>query len=104
MTRAFRTMLFAGAMLAPAIAQAETPLSVRTSFRLGDAGVLCSAQVRPTDARLSGIFDRAYQLTCRDAISISAPDRSTVAGRRSSLGTLVGTAASMMDASPSRTS
>ena len=78
MTRAFRTMLLAGAMLAPAIAQAETPLSVRTSFRLGDAGVLCSAQVRPTDARLSGIFDRAYQLTCRDA---AAPIGSVIAVR-----------------------
>lgn len=59
--------LLAGAAMAPAVAMAETPLSVRSGFRLGDAGVMCTAQVKPTDARLSGIFDRSYQLTCRDA-------------------------------------
>lgn len=67
MTRAFRMALLASALLAPSLAQAATPLSIRASFRIGDAGVLCSAQVRPTDPRLSDIFDRAYQLTCRDA-------------------------------------
>jgi CHAT domain-containing protein len=50
-------------------AQAQLPLSTRSSFRLGDAGVLCTAQVKPTDKRLTGIFDRAYLLTCRDAAS-----------------------------------
>ena len=48
---------------------AEQPLSTRSSFRLGDAGVLCTAQSKPTDARLAGMFDRAYLLTCRDAAS-----------------------------------
>ena len=38
-------------------------------FRLGDAGVLCTAQVQPADRRLTGVFDRAYVLTCRDAAS-----------------------------------
>lgn len=52
---------------ASAIAAPELPLSLRDSFRLGDAGVLCTAQSTPTDARLNGIFDRAYILTCRDA-------------------------------------
>jgi len=50
-------------------AQSQLPLSTRNSFRLGDAGVLCTAQTKPTDKRLTGIFDRAYLLTCRDAAS-----------------------------------
>ena len=45
----------------------STPLSTRDSFRLGDAGVLCTAQAKPTDKRLSGMFDRGYLITCRDA-------------------------------------
>ena len=47
----------------------NVPLSTRSSFRIGDAGVLCTAQSKSTDARLSGLFDRAYLLTCRDAAS-----------------------------------
>ena len=80
MTRVLITLLAGAAMLpATAIAQSGSPLSVRSGFRLGDAGVLCTAQVRSTDARLSGIFDRAYQLTCRDA---AAPIGSMLAVRR----------------------
>ena len=45
----------------------ESPIALRDSFRLGDSGVQCTAQVRPTDQRLAGLFDRAYLLTCRDA-------------------------------------
>ena len=45
------------------------PISARNSFRLGDAGVLCTAQVKPTDERLKAMFDRAYLITCRDATS-----------------------------------
>ena len=45
----------------------NVPLSTRSSFRIGDAGVLCTAQSKSTDARLGGLFDRAYLLTCRDA-------------------------------------
>ncbi|HET9354105.1 MAG TPA: CHAT domain-containing protein [Sphingomicrobium sp.] len=78
MTRAIVGMLLAGAAMIPGIAHADPPLSVRSSFRLGDAGVLCTAQVRPTDPRLTGIFDRAYQLTCRDA---AAPIGSVIAVR-----------------------
>ncbi|MGH6705796.1 MAG: tetratricopeptide repeat protein, partial [Sphingomicrobium sp.] len=68
MTRAL-IMLLAGVATLPSIASAQSgsPLSVRSGFRLGDAGVLCTAQVKSTDPRLSGLFDRAYQLTCRDA-------------------------------------
>ena len=70
-----RPGLFASACIAgmlSAAAQAapdglSTPLSTRDSFRLGDAGVLCTAQTKPTDPRLSGMFDRGYLITCRDA-------------------------------------
>jgi len=79
MTRLAKLMLLAGAALAPGLAHADTvPLSVRPSFRLGDAGVLCTAQIKPTDPRLQGIFDRSYQLTCRDA---AAPVGSVLALR-----------------------
>ena len=80
MTRILRMMMLAGAAMTPGLAQAaEQPLSIRSSFRLGDAGVLCTAQVRPTDKRLSGMFDRSYLLTCRDA---AAPIGSVLAVRR----------------------
>ena len=55
--------------LTPAMAATGIPIANRTSFRLGDAGVMCTAQTRATDPRLTGIFDRGYMLTCRDASS-----------------------------------
>jgi CHAT domain-containing protein len=66
-----RILLLATAVGAamPAIGASVVPIANRTSFRLGDAGVMCTAQSRATDTRLSGIFDRAYVLTCRDAAS-----------------------------------
>ena len=80
MTRVLSGMLLASAALIPALADAAAlPLSTRSSFRLGDAGVLCTAQIKPTDPRLVGIFDRGYQLTCRDA---AAPIGSVLAVRR----------------------
>lgn len=54
------------AMVAPASSQ-DVPLSIQTSFRVGDAGVRCTAQNAPAENRLKGMFDRAYRLTCRDA-------------------------------------
>ena len=63
-----------------AIGAASLPIANRTSFRLGDAGVMCTAQSRATDPRLTGIFDRAYMLTCRDASSAVG---SLIAVRRS---------------------
>ena len=58
------------AIAAPAIGKAAAlPIANRTSFRLGDAGVMCTAQSKATDVRLTGMFDRAYVLTCRDAAS-----------------------------------
>ena len=68
----------AAASAVPAIG-AVTPIANRNSFRIGDAGVLCTAQSRPQDQRLKGIFDRAYALTCRDA---AAPVGSLIAVRR----------------------
>src|SRR5215203_5762843 len=74
MTRLFgpslRFALLASSLLAAgAMAARPSPLSIANGFRLGDAGVLCTAQVRPADRRLTGVFDRAYILTCRDAAS-----------------------------------
>ncbi|MCL6683941.1 CHAT domain-containing protein [Sphingomonas alba] len=75
MTRVFghslRLALLASSLLAASAAsgKAEQPLSTMNGFRLGDAGVLCTAQIRSADRRLTGVFDRAYVLTCRDAAS-----------------------------------
>ena len=52
--------------VAPAAAQ-DQPISIRSNFRLGDAGVRCTAQNAPGDRRLTTMFDRAWRLTCRDA-------------------------------------
>ncbi len=62
----FALLVSAAASAAPAIG-AVTPIANRNSFRIGDSGVLCTAQSKPQDQRLKGIFDRAYALTCRDA-------------------------------------
>ena len=75
MTRLFATplrlALLASALIAASAvaARKDPPLSTMNGFRLGDGGVLCTAQVRPADRRLTGVFDRAYILTCRDAAS-----------------------------------
>ena len=68
--RSLRFALLASSLLAAGAAAGKAPpLSIANGFRLGDAGVLCTAQVRPADRRLTGVFDRAYILTCRDAAS-----------------------------------
>jgi len=56
-----------GAMLVAPASSQDDPLSIQTNFRVGNAGVRCTAQNAPTEPRLNGMFDRAYQLTCRDA-------------------------------------
>src|SRR4051794_39000214 len=44
------------------------PLSVRDSFRIGTSGsVFCTAQSLGADKALTGMFDRGYAITCRDA-------------------------------------
>jgi len=58
------TALAAGA----ASSWAATPLSVRDSWRIGNAGTsFCSAQSLTLDKSLSGMFDAGYAITCRDA-------------------------------------
>ena len=42
-------------------------LKLADSFRIGTGGVLCTAQSRPADPALKGMFDRGYQIVCRDA-------------------------------------
>ncbi|WP_408587630.1 CHAT domain-containing protein [Novosphingobium sp.] len=60
--------LAALALAAPlAVVAKAPPLSIRNSFRIGSSGVMCTAQNAPGDARLTGMFDRSYRLTCRDA-------------------------------------
>src|SRR3954449_9648027 len=54
----------AGAASSPA----ATPLSVRDSWRIGNAGTsFCSAQSLTTDKGLTDMFDAGYSITCRDA-------------------------------------
>ena len=69
--QSFRLALLASGLMVAgaAVAKKDPPLSIMNGFRLGDGGVLCTAQVQPADRRLSGVFDRAYVLTCRDAAS-----------------------------------
>jgi CHAT domain-containing protein len=50
----------------PVPAQAES-LALADSFRIGNAGVLCTAQVQVADPATRGLFDRAYRIVCRDA-------------------------------------
>ena len=57
-----------GAALTPVLAAGRAlPVSVRSNFRLGSSGVVCTAQIAPADKRLNGMFDRSYTLSCRDA-------------------------------------
>jgi hypothetical protein len=42
-------------------------VSASDSFRVGDHGVLCTAQRRSEDDRFTSMFDRAYDVVCRDA-------------------------------------
>src|SRR3954447_2065716 len=45
-----------------------TPLSVRDSWRIGNAGTsFCSAQSLTVDKQLTDMFDIGYSVTCRDA-------------------------------------
>ncbi len=60
-------MAMTGAMMVAPAASQGVPLSILTNFRVGDAGVRCTAQNAPAEPRLKGMFDRAYRLTCRDA-------------------------------------
>ncbi len=56
-----------GLALVAAPAQAATGLKAVDSFRIGDSGVLCTAQIRNGDTELKSMFDRSYAVVCRDA-------------------------------------
>ncbi|WP_017672099.1 CHAT domain-containing protein [Blastomonas sp. AAP53] len=62
-------LALAAAIASPALAQGEDSIALRDSFRVGTAGVLCTAQYRPTDPVLTSMFDRGYRVVCRDAAS-----------------------------------
>jgi CHAT domain-containing protein len=55
------------ALLAAPLAPASASLKASDSFRIGTGGVLCTAQSRPGDPALKSMFDRGYQIVCRDA-------------------------------------
>jgi len=58
----------AASCVAIAASAPAAPLSVRDSFRIGNAGMIfCSAQTLGTDKALTGMFDLGYSVTCRDA-------------------------------------
>lgn len=63
----FLTFLAALGVASPVMAQDQRP-SLRDSFPIGsEGGVTCQVQTRARDAALSGIFDRAWLVVCRDA-------------------------------------
>ena len=60
------SLLLASALATPP-AMAADSLSLTDSFRIGTAGVLCTAQSQAADPALKGLFDRGYRIICRDA-------------------------------------
>ncbi|WP_443019830.1 CHAT domain-containing protein [Sphingomonas adhaesiva] len=54
-------------VVAALVAATGAGIAVRDSFRIGSAGALCTAQIRPGDPVLKSMFDRGYGITCRDA-------------------------------------
>lgn len=59
--------LLAGLNQAPVAAQSLRPI-LMDSFPIGlGGGTLCQAQSKSSDAALTGMFDRAWTLACRDA-------------------------------------
>ena len=60
-------LLAGGAFVAPAVAIAQ-PVSQRDSFPIGTgSNVVCTAQSSALDRAFADMFDRGYQLVCRDA-------------------------------------
>jgi CHAT domain-containing protein len=67
-TRLTLLVAAAAALAAQPVAAAPADrLSLQESFRIGTSGVPCTAQLRPMDPKLKGLFDRAYAIVCRDA-------------------------------------
>jgi len=69
--RALRPPLMLALALALAIpARAQAPsLAAADQFRIGDTGLTCSATRRSEDQHYTGMFDRGYDIVCRDAAS-----------------------------------
>ena len=64
MIRISATLALALAAAAPAQAAS---LKLVDSFRIGNGGVLCTAQARVAEPALATLFDRGYRIVCRDA-------------------------------------
>ncbi len=47
----------------------DAALAGRDSFRIGDSGVMCTAARRGEDDHYASMFDRGYDVLCRDAAS-----------------------------------
>ncbi len=64
-----RLLLGAAVVLASAMpaAAAVQRLKGQDSFRIGNSGVLCTAQAQSVDPLLTSMFDRGYAIVCRDA-------------------------------------
>ena len=56
-----------GLLLGAALPADAASLKLADSFRIGSGGVLCTAQTRSAYAALKSMFDRGYQIVCRDA-------------------------------------
>ena len=56
-----------GLLLGTALPAQAASLKLADSFRIGSGGVLCTAQSRSADPALKSMFDRGYQIVCRDA-------------------------------------
>jgi CHAT domain-containing protein len=54
-------------LLGTALPAQAASLQLADSFRIGSGGVLCTAQSRSADPALKSMFDRGYQIVCRDA-------------------------------------
>ena len=56
-----------GLLAGTALPAQAASLKLADSFRIGSGGVLCTAQTRSADPVLKSMFDRGYQIVCRDA-------------------------------------
>ena len=63
----FLTLLALAASLPVQAQNSGQSLQLADSFRIGTAGVLCTAQAQVSDPALKGMFDRGYRIVCRDA-------------------------------------
>jgi CHAT domain-containing protein len=70
MTRIFIALAATAAAAVLSSEAAAVPLSVRDSFRIGNSGsVFCKVESLGADKTLSGMFDRGYNVVCRDAVA-----------------------------------